>query len=93
MIKYPLTRKRRNRYTDSVRNLVRENNLTANDLIWPVFVLEGKERKEEIKSMPGVFRLSVDLLLKRLDELHDLGLNAVALFPVVTEDKKSIDAQ
>lgn len=89
MTKYPLTRKRRNRLNQSVRNLVSENSLTANDLIWPVFVLEGKERKEEIKSMPGVFRLSADLLLKRLDELHDIGLNAVALFPVVTEDKKT----
>lgn len=89
MIKYPLTRKRRNRFNQSVRNLVSENILTANDLIWPVFVLEGKNRKEEIKSMPGVFRVSQDLLLKRLDELHELGLNAVALFPVVTEDKKS----
>lgn len=93
MPSFPLTRKRRNRYTPSIRNLVRENNLTANDLIWPVFVLEGNQRKEEIKSMPGVFRMSQDLLLNRLDELHDLGLNAVALFPVVTEDKKSINAQ
>jgi len=89
MIKYPLTRKRRNRYTQSIRNLVRENNITANDLIWPVFVLEGQNKKEEIKSMPGVFRMSQDLLLNRLDELHDLGLNAVALFPVITEDKKT----
>lgn len=89
MTSYPLTRKRRNRYTKATRNLVRENSLSVDDLIWPVFVLEGKDRKEEIKSMPGVFRMSQDLLLKRLDELHDLGLNAVALFPVVTEDKKS----
>lgn len=89
MTSYPLTRKRRNRVSHSIRNLVRENCLTANDLIWPVFVLEGKNRKEEIKSMPGVFRMSQDLLLQRLDELHDLGLNAVALFPVITEDKKT----
>lgn len=89
MTKYPLTRKRRNRYTPSIRNLVRENNLTANDLIWPVFVLEGQNKKEEIKSMPGVFRMSQDLLLNRLDELHELGLNAVALFPVITENKKT----
>ena len=73
MTSYPLTRKRRNRLSPSVRNLVREHCLTANDLIWPVFVLEGKNRKEEIKSMPGVFRMSQDLLLQRLDELHDLG--------------------
>lgn len=89
MKKFPITRKRRLRYSKAIRNLVRENHLTAKDLIWPVFVLEGKERKEEIKSMPGVFRLSADLLMNQLDELHDLGLNAVALFPVVTEDKKS----
>jgi porphobilinogen synthase len=87
--KFPLTRKRRLRYSNAIRSLVSENHVSANDLIWPVFVLEGKQRKEEIKSMPGVYRMSQDLLLNRLDELHELGLNAVALFPVVTDDKKS----
>lgn len=89
MNKYPLTRKRRLRYSQSIRSLVAENNLTASDLIWPVFVLEGENKKEAIKSMPGVFRLSVDLLIDRLTELYALGLKAVALFPVVIADKKS----
>ena len=72
-----------------MRNLVTENSVTANDLIWPVFVLEGNNRKQAIKSMPGVFRLSIDLLLKRLTSLHEIGLNAVALFPVITAEKKN----
>jgi len=90
MMKYPLTRKRRLRYSASVRSLVAENTLSASDFIWPVFVLQGKQRKEEIASMPGVFRMSQDLLLNRLDELQDLGLKAVALFPVVTENKTEL---
>ena len=89
MNKYPLTRKRRLRYSQSVRSLVAENNLTASDLIWPVFVLEGENQKQAIKSMPGVFRLSVDLLIDKLTELYAKGLKAVALFPVVTAEKKS----
>lgn len=90
MMKYPLTRKRRLRYSASVRSLVCENTLTSSDFIWPVFVLEGKGRKEEITSMPGVYRMSQDLLLNRLDELQDLGLKAVALFPVVTDNKTEL---
>ena len=87
MIRYPICRKRRLRYSHSIRKLVAENNLTGNDLIWPVFVLEGENCQQEIKSMPGVFRMSIDLLLKKLTHLHALGLRAVALFPVVTHNK------
>jgi porphobilinogen synthase len=86
---FPITRKRRLRKSSSILNLVSENRLTANDLIWPVFVLEGENRKEPIKTMPGVFRLSQDLLIKKLKDLNSKGLNAVALFPVVGDDKKS----
>lgn len=93
MTTFPLSRKRRLRRSSSVRSLVAENNLTASDLIWPVFVLEGKNQKESIKSMPGVYRLSQDLLIQKLTELHDLGLKAVALFPVVNENGKSDQAE
>lgn len=93
MTKYPLTRKRRLRYSQSVRSLVAENHLTASDLIWPVFVLEGENKKQAIKSMPGVYRLSVDLLIDKLTTLYAIGLKAVALFPVITAEKKSELAQ
>ena len=89
MQKYPLTRKRRLRYTQSIRDLVAENTLNSSDLIWPVFVLEGENRRESIKSMPGVYRLSQDLLVEKLTKLYSMGLKAVALFPVVTAEKKS----
>lgn len=89
MIKYPITRKRRLRYSQSIRGLVTENNLTTDDLILPVFVLEGKNQKQEIKSMPGVYRLSIDLLIDKLTKLVDLGLRAIAVFPVIEADKKT----
>lgn len=89
MTSFPLTRKRRLRRSQSIRSLVSENNLTASDLIWPVFVLEGKNQKQAITSMSGVYRLSQDLLIARLTQLHGLGLKAVALFPVVSADKKT----
>ena len=89
MQKYPLTRKRRLRYTQSIRDLAAENTLNSSDLIWPVFVLEGENRRESIKSMPGVYRLSQDLLVEKLTKLYSMGLKAVALFPVVTAEKKS----
>ncbi len=89
MTNYPLTRKRRLRFTDSIRSLVAENHIHASDLIWPVFVLEGENRQEAIESMPGVFRMSQDLLVEKLTHLFGMGLKAVVLFPVVTADKKS----
>jgi len=82
---------RRSRLTATVRRLVAESGLSADDLIYPVFVLEGEKRAEQIASMPGIERHSIDLLLKELAEAVDLGIPAVALFPVVGEEKKSLD--
>ena len=82
---------RRSRRTAASRRLVAESGLSADDLIYPVFVLEGENRAERIESMPGIERHSIDLLLKELAEAVDLGIPAVALFPVVGEEKKSLD--
>ena len=88
---FPRVRMRRSRFTATVRRLVAESGLSADDLIYPVFVLEGEKRAEQIASMPGIKRHSIDLLLKELAEAVDLGIPAVALFPVVGEEKKSLD--
>ncbi|ERL49809.1 delta-aminolevulinic acid dehydratase [Halomonas huangheensis] len=77
------------RRDDFSRRLMRENQLTSADLIWPVFVLEGEGQREAIASMPGVERLSLDLLIEEAREAHDLGIPAIALFPVVGTEKKS----
>jgi len=69
--------------------MMRESTLTAHDLIWPVFVVEGSNERQEIPSMPGVERLSIDLLLKKAREVSDLGVPAIALFPVPNPDTKS----
>ncbi|MEE4246397.1 MAG: porphobilinogen synthase [Kangiellaceae bacterium] len=90
---FPSTRKRRNRTDQSMRRLVAENVLTAGDLIYPVFVLPGEQRQEPIPSMPGIFRKSVDLLLEEIAELVVLGVPAVALFPVVDSEQKSLLAE
>jgi len=90
---FPTTRMRRMRFNDFSRRLMRENHLSVDDLIYPMFVLEGKQQREEIKSMPGVERLSIDLLLKEAEELCNLGVPAIALFPVTPLDKKSLDAK
>jgi porphobilinogen synthase len=74
-------RPRRNRKSEWSRRLVRENALTASDLIWPVFLIEGVSRREEIASMPGVFRYSIDLATQAIAEAAALGIPAVALFP------------
>lgn len=89
---YPYTRKRRLRSSQAIRNLTAETQLTVNDLVLPVFVLDGFNQRQAISSMPGVERLSVDLLLEKLTPLHQLGLNAVALFPVIEQSLKSDDA-
>jgi porphobilinogen synthase len=82
---------RRNRRTPALRSLVQETTLSPADFIYPVFVLEGKGREEQVPSMPGVSRKSIDLLLEDLAEVHALGVPAVALFPVIDQDKKSLD--
>lgn len=71
--------------------MVAETQLSASDLIYPVFVLEGKERQESIESLPGVSRYSIDKLLTHLEKARDLGVPAVALFPVIDSEQKSLD--
>ena len=82
---------RRNRRTPALRRLVQENALSSADFIYPVFVLDGEGREEDVASMPGVSRKSIDRLLDELVEVRDLGIPAVALFPVVDQEKKSLD--
>lgn len=83
---------RRVRKDDFSRRLVRESQLTTDDLIYPVFVLEGEQQREPVASMPGIERLSIDLLLEEAAELVELGIPAVALFPVTPASAKSLDA-
>ena len=90
---FPLTRMRRLRASAFSRALVRETTLTPADLIFPVFVLEGSGQREAIASMPGIERLSVDLLVQQARELQQLGIPAVALFPVVDAQRKSLLAE
>ena len=89
---FPNTRMRRLRKQDFTRKLVAENSLTASDLIYPMFVLEGVNKKEVVSSMPGVERLSIDLLVKEAHELVELGIPAIALFPVTPIQAKSLCA-
>jgi porphobilinogen synthase len=89
---FPKTRMRRLRKQDFTRRLVAENQLTANDLIYPMFVLEGEAQKEAIPSMPGVERLSIDMLVKEVREVAELGIPAIALFPVTPLRAKSLCA-
>jgi porphobilinogen synthase len=81
------------RYNDFSRRLMREHRLSVDDLIYPMFVTEGSDRKEPIPSMPGINRLSLDLLLEEAQEISRLGIPAVALFPVVSPEKKSETAE
>lgn len=91
-INFPHTRMRRMRYNDFSRRLMRENRLSVDDLIYPMFVTEGANQRESISSMPGIERLSLDLLLEEAHELYKLGIPAIALFPVISADKKSENA-
>ena len=90
---FPQTRMRRLRANGFSRALVRESGLTPADLIYPVFVLEGSGQREAIPSMPGIERLSIDLLVTQARELQQLGIPALALFPVVAADRKSLLAE
>jgi len=83
------TRQRRMRSSDFSRRLMRETRLTVDDLIYPVFVIDGENKRESIDSMPGVERLSIDLLLKEAKEIYDLGIPALALFPVTLAGAKT----
>jgi porphobilinogen synthase len=89
---YPATRMRRMRRDDFSRRLMREHQVTPDDLIYPVFVLEGQGQREPVASMPGIERLSIDLLVEEARAVHRLGVPAMALFPVTPPQAKSEDA-
>jgi porphobilinogen synthase len=91
--RYPSVRMRRMRRDQFSRRLMRETRLSADDLIYPMFVIEGEGRRQTVPSMPGIERVSIDELLKEAAELLALGIPAVALFPVTEPDKKSDDAR
>ena len=86
-------RPRRMRKHEFNRSLIRENSLTTDDLIYPLFIVEGKSKRESIKSMPGIERLSIDQLMIEAKEIVDLKIPAIALFPVIAPDKKSLEAE
>ncbi|WP_394201620.1 porphobilinogen synthase [Shewanella waksmanii] len=90
---FPQRRMRRMRKHEFSRRLMAENQLSVNDLIYPMFVLEGNNRTEQVASMPGVERYSIDLLLKEAEELVKLGIPLIALFPVTPAEKKSLMAE
>ncbi|MBD8514792.1 porphobilinogen synthase [Photobacterium sp. WH77] len=89
---FPARRMRRVRKQDFSRRLTAENQISVNDLIYPMFILLGKNRREPVESMPGVERLSIDLMLLEAEYLSKLGVPAIALFPVVSQDFKSVCA-
>ena len=89
---FPNVRMRRMRKDDFSRRLMRESSLSVDDLIYPMFVLEGQGQREKIDSMPGIERVSIDELLKEAEEIVQLGIPAIALFPVTPEKVKSDDA-
>jgi len=86
-------RLRRMRKHEFNRSLIRENSLTTDDLIYPLFIVEGKSKREGIKSMPGIERLSIDQLMIEAKEIVDLNIPAIALFPVIAAEKKSLEAE
>lgn len=88
---FPLTRLRRNRRSPALRALVRETTLTPDDLIWPVFLMEGTDEAYDIPSMPGVQRLTVDRVVKAAREAADLGIPAICLFPYIEQSVKTED--
>jgi porphobilinogen synthase len=91
-INFPTTRMRRMRFDDFSRRLMRENRLCTDDLIYPMFVTEGLNKKETVSTMPGIERFTLDLLVEEAREVYGLGIPAIALFPVVGADKKTDDA-
>ena len=87
---YPSTRLRRNRKKDWSRRLVQENNLSTNDLIWPIFICEGKKTKEPIRSMPGVYKYSLDKIERLVESALDKKIPLIALFPHTPLSKKNL---
>ena len=90
---FPGRRMRRVRRHDFSRRPVAENQLTVNDLIYPVFVMEGSNRQEEVASMPGVSRMTIDLLVKEAETIAKLGVPVISLFPVIEPGLKSLHAE
>ena len=90
---FPTRRLRRLRKHDFSRRLVAENTLTANDLIYPVFIIEGENHREPVPSMPKVERLTIDQLLMKQAFLVKYGVPVISLFPVVEQDKKSFNGR
>ncbi|WBA81074.1 porphobilinogen synthase [Endozoicomonas sp. GU-1] len=86
---FPAARPRRMRYNDFSRRLMRESQISVDNLIYPLFIVAGHQQRQSVASMPGVERLSIDLLLEEAAELVELGIPAIALFPVTPADKKS----
>ena len=78
---FPLTRMRRTRSKKFIRNLVKENRLTVNDLIYPIFIVDGNDKKEPIPEMPGLFRYSLDNLKNEIKNILSLNIPAIAIFP------------
>ena len=91
--KYPHIRMRRMRHDQFSRDLMREHTLTPADFIYPVFVLDGSNKVEEVKSMPGVQRKTLDLILKDAEQCVKLGIPVMAIFPVIDTPLKSLDAR
>ena len=89
---FPDVRMRRNRKHPWLRSILAENSLTANDLILPIFVIEGDNKKEEISTMPGVYRLSIDLVIEQAKSAKEYGIRAIALFPVIDPSLKNENA-
>jgi porphobilinogen synthase len=90
---FPRTRLRRMRYSDFSRRLMRENSLSPDNLIYPMFVIDGQSRRQSVDSMPGIERVSIDELVREAEELVELGIPALALFPVTEPSAKSDDGK
>ncbi|MFL0801244.1 MAG: porphobilinogen synthase [Agarilytica sp.] len=90
---FPATRLRRNRFSDFSRRLVRENTLSTDDLIYPMFILDGAQQKQAISTMPGQYRFSIDTLLEELESVCELGIPAIALFPNIDTALKSLEGE
>ena len=91
--RYPAIRLRRMRAHEFTRRLMRENRLTVDNLIWPVFIAEGRKTRHPVPSMPGVERLGLDVLLKEAEQAAKMGIPALALFPVTPAKKKTADGR
>lgn len=91
--RYPTVRMRRNRNNDAVRRMVAENKLSIDDLIWPIFIVDGENQRQQVDSMPGVIRYSTDVIAEAANEAFELGIPAVALFPFTDPDTKTPDGR